>query len=97
MSFENFYQRYPRKKAPGDARKAYQQARKIATHEDIMEGLERFIDAEPWEGNLKFCPYPASWLRAERWADEYEESAKRDWWDARADEQRIRERLRVVK
>ena len=71
--FEEFWTRYPRKIGKGAARPKYARALRLATHEDIMEGLERFIVAQPWEGNIKFCPYPATWLFQERWEDEHEE------------------------
>lgn len=75
MSFESFYARYPRKIGRGAARVKYERALKLATHQEIMEGLERFIEAEPWHGELKFCPHPATWLYQERWADVYEEDS----------------------
>jgi hypothetical protein len=67
--FEQFYQAYPRKKAPKDAEKAWRQV-----HGD--EHLEAILAALSWQGpemlKLEPCyrPYPASWLRAGRWMDE---------------------------
>ncbi len=81
MTFASFYQRYPRKIGRGAARVKYERALKLASHEEIMEGLERFIEAEPWHGDLKFCPHPATWLYQERWADVYEESRPLDPWE----------------
>ena len=72
MSFSEFYARYPRKKAWKDAEKAYGQVTKQgARHEDIMDGLERMI-SQGWD-DIKFVPYPATWLRAWQWLDEDEE------------------------
>ena len=73
MSFETFYKRYPRRVKPLNAKKAYAKALSIATHEEIMEGLERFIKEEPWHGQMQFCPHPASWLNAGEWLNEYPE------------------------
>ena len=55
------------------------QAIRTETHEEIMEGLERFIKEEPWHGEIKFCPHPSSWLNAGEWMNEYaEDSPTRD-------------------
>ena len=71
-NFKAFYSRYPRRVKPLNAQKAYDKAMLIATHEEVMEGLEQFIKAEPWDGDLKWCPHPASWLNAGEWMNEYE-------------------------
>lgn len=70
--FEQFWQAYPRRIGKGCARRAYEKARKLASHDDIMAGLRRFIQAEPWHGDIQFCPHPSTWLNQERWEDEYE-------------------------
>ena len=71
--FDEFWTQYPRKIGKGAARPKYARALAMATHEEIMEGLERFIKARPWDGVIKYCPHPATWLFQERWEDEYEE------------------------
>jgi len=65
--FDEFYQLYPRKKKPADALKAYHKARKIASKEDILQGVRNLI-AENKE--LQFIPYPATWLNSQSWLDE---------------------------
>ena len=72
MSFDDFWKEYPRKVGKGAARRFYAKALKLASHEDIMAGLAAFIAAEPWKGELQYCPHPATWLSQERWEDEYE-------------------------
>ena len=69
--FGTFWSAYPRRVSRQDAMKAYQQARVTATAEDIMAGVQRFLDHLPEE--MRFVPYAASWLRASRWTDEYED------------------------
>jgi hypothetical protein len=69
--FAQFYKSYPRRVARMDAEKAYTQIRKRGIHhEHIMAGVERYLAHLPDEAC--FIPYPASWLRAGRFDDEYE-------------------------
>lgn len=70
--FEHFYALYPRKKSPGDARKAWNaKCSDPAIHEAVFNGLARAKKSHQWlkEGG-KYIPYPASWLRGEGWKDE---------------------------
>ncbi len=73
--FEDFYSIYPRKRAPADARKAWDKivaGSKKAPAVDpavIVAGARRFA-AERAGENPKFTPYPASWLNDGCWADE---------------------------
>lgn len=71
--FDEWYKTYPRKKKPGDARKAYAKARKIATKRQLLDGAEmlaRLVRNQQQE--LKFTPYPATWLNAESWTEDVE-------------------------
>jgi hypothetical protein len=81
--FAEFYAKYPYKKAPGTARRAYNAAIKKATHEQIMDGLGRYVtdmdalrkkQAKAGEDPRQYA-YPATWLNGERWADQPEPSA----------------------
>lgn len=67
--FAAFWKVYPRKAAKGDARKAWAKAVKAAGDPDrIVQGAYRFkLDPNRQE---EFTPYPATWLRAERWDDD---------------------------
>lgn len=67
--FQAFYDAYPRKKSPGDARKAFTAARKKASAEEIMAGLAQFVVSVKGK-EAKFIAYPATWLNGERWRDE---------------------------
>jgi hypothetical protein len=72
--FDQFWSHYPRKVAKAEARKAWAQTVKI------RPGLDELIGAvlaqcqcEQWrKNNGSFIPYPATWLRGERWCDECE-------------------------
>ena len=68
--FDSFWKAYPKKVAKGDAVKAWKQtARKRPPLAELLSALET---AKAGWGDRQFIPYPASWLRAERWADEQE-------------------------
>ena len=72
--FDEFWKVYPRKVAKGDARKAWKQ---MATIRPPLEKLIRAVivarATEDWrKDGGKFVPYPATWLRAERWEDVHE-------------------------
>jgi uncharacterized protein YdaU (DUF1376 family) len=71
VMFEEFWAQYPNKKGRGQARKAYERARERETHENIIAGLDRYVIADPWRGELRYCKHPATWLNADGWADEY--------------------------
>jgi hypothetical protein len=66
--FQDFYKSYPRKRQPGDARRAFSKALKEASFEDIIAGAIRFAN-DPNLPPERYIPYPASWLRAESWSD----------------------------
>jgi len=70
--FDNFWNAYQRKVAKGDARKAWKALK--PTEElafQIIESVKQQALLEDWQkDNGKFIPYPATWLRAERWNDE---------------------------
>jgi hypothetical protein len=64
--FADFYDAYPRKEAKRKAEQAWRAAIKRADPAVIMAGLEKF----QFSPDRHFIPLPASWLNAERWADE---------------------------
>ena len=81
--FDIFWSRYPRREAKLAALKAYDKARRLASAEDILAGLERYRQTMP--DDKQYRPLPASWLNAGRWLDETDEptvkpSADDDWY-----------------
>ena len=71
-SFEQFWQAYPRRIAKKDARKAWDTIRPTPQLlETILTALAWQTQQPQWmKDDGAFVPYPASWLRAERWEDE---------------------------
>jgi len=70
--FDVFYEAYPRKKQPDDARKAWQQtADRRPPLEDLLAAVKWQREQAEWrrEGG-RFIPYPATWLRAGQWGDQ---------------------------
>lgn len=69
-TFADFYKQFPRKKARGDAEKAWNQAvKKGHAPDEIMAGLMRNL-ADLQRRDPQFIPYPATWLRSESFFDE---------------------------
>ena len=73
MEFEEFWKEYPRKIAKGDARKAWAQTEKFRPDiQTIIKAIKAAKQTDSWRENAgKYIPYPATWLRAERWDDDY--------------------------
>lgn len=70
--FEFFWNRYPKKVAKADARKAWKQTSKARPDQETLMGCLA-LSCLKWVGiDAKFIPHPATWLRSERWADEIE-------------------------
>ena len=72
--FDEFWANYPKKVAKADARKAWLQTKDVRP--DITTVINAVIAAcktEQWmKSGGAFIPYPATWLRGERWEDELE-------------------------
>lgn len=72
-AFEIFYKAYPNKKNKPKARERWQKMK--VTPElfaAIMEGLERAKNSQEWtKDDSRYIPYPATWLNAEGWANDY--------------------------
>jgi len=65
--FDEFWSVYPRKVGIGDARKAWKQTVKVRPDVSVLVASVEMAKAG-WL-DPKFIPYPASWLRGHRWAD----------------------------
>jgi hypothetical protein len=70
--FDSFWAAYPRRVSKKDARKAWAQINmSLELLERILKALEWQVKQPQWTKNDgEFIPYPATWLRAERWDDE---------------------------
>lgn len=65
--FDVFWQRFPRRVGKLDAVKAYAKARKVASADDILTGVDRYIANKPEYAD--WC-HPSTWLNKGRWMDE---------------------------
>lgn len=72
--FERFWKIYPRKCAKGDARKAWSVTEKIRPPiADLLKSVYAARASKSWlKDEGEFIPYPATWLRQERWDDQHE-------------------------
>ena len=75
--FLGFWSLYPRKVQKRHAFKAYWAALKVASHKEILAGLEAHIDRRVWT-DKEFIPYPATWLNRGGWEIDDEPAAKRE-------------------
>jgi len=71
--FDQFWQAYPKKRNKGQAEKAFE---KVAPDEQLMAvilaAIERAKTSAQWlKENGQFIPYPATWLNAKSWEDDY--------------------------
>ncbi len=67
--FEEWWKRYPRKTAKGHARAAYAKARRKASAQQLLAGLQRALPKLN-AAEERYRPHPATWLNGERWTDE---------------------------
>lgn len=81
--FEVFWKAYPRRVAKAEARKAWAKLDPAeVTLETLLTALAWQREQDQWrKDGGQFIPHPATWLRAERWADEPVEVAP--VWDTR--------------
>ena len=72
--FDQFWAAYPKKVAKADARKAWAQTKDLRPALPVLlNAIQANCKTESWmkQGGT-FIPYPATWLRGERWDDELE-------------------------
>lgn len=75
QKFDTFWKAYPKRKSKGQAEKAFV---KINPDEQLLAimlaTIERGIKSTDWQKDGgKFIPYPATWLNAKGWEDEFSE------------------------
>lgn len=72
--FDTFWALYPKKVAKADARKAWAQTKDIRPElTNLLTAITAACKTESWmKSNGAFIPYPATWLRGERWDDIHE-------------------------
>lgn len=67
--FEKFWETYPKKVGKKDALKAWKQI-KNPDIDEILEGLKNWQKSKQWnDDGGRYIPYPATFLRAERWKE----------------------------
>jgi hypothetical protein len=89
-SFEQFWKVFPRRVAKGAAKKAYKNALRRASSDEILAGARRYAATNP---DPEFTAFPATWLNADRWLDEHKvvefrNPAQRTWAEIKADKER---------
>lgn len=83
--FELFWKVYPKKQAKKDALKAWAQVRiGRPPVTELILAVQKASKTDQWMKG--FIPHAATWLRGERWADEYTIDLpnvvnEKPWWD----------------
>ena len=73
--FPDWWAIWGKKKAKGDAEKAYKAALKKISHDDLMAKTRAYWDHVKASGtDIQYVPYPATWLRGEQWDDDLTET-----------------------
>ena len=72
--FDQFWASYPKKVAKADARKAWLQTKDVRPDiAKLLSAITAACQTEQWmKSGGSFIPYPATWLRGERWDDIHE-------------------------
>lgn len=70
FEFESFWSSYPAKVGKGVAFKSFKKAIKKASIDEIMNGLDDYVNSKKVADG--FICNPATWLNQERWSDECE-------------------------
>ena len=72
--FDQFWASYPKKVAKADARKAWLQTKDVRPDiTTVINAVTAACKTEQWmKSGGAFIPYPATWLRGERWDDIHE-------------------------
>ena len=70
-TFEEFWERYPKKIGKAHTYFAFVDATKLAEPIQILDGLSHFLETHGSSVDEKFIPHPVNWLVAERWLDEW--------------------------
>lgn len=80
--FDEFWAAYPRRVSKIAAKKAYDKARRSGvTQRELLDGVALYRQHKPAYADWAF---PASWLNAGRWADEWgapEQRSVTDWFE----------------
>lgn len=77
-AFDAFWKAYPKKRSKGDALKAWRQTQVWRpTLPVLLDALERAKRSPDWtKSDGQFVPYPATWLRAHGWEDEFNDDTR---------------------
>lgn len=68
--FDLFWEAYPRKVDRKKCLRMFDKLMRTVDHEDIMDGLGRWILYWQRRGDPEFIPHPYTWLYNERWTEQ---------------------------
>jgi len=80
QKFAHFWIAYPKKKSKGQAEKAFNAIKpNEQLLETILSSIEQAKTSDEWlKDGGQYIPYPATWLRAKGWEDEFQQGGGED-------------------
>ena len=89
ITFEQFWQAYPRKVGKGKAREAYTKALRVTDPATLTDQARRYAQSVQGK-DPQYVAHPSTWLNQERWHDEYADPVNLpDGWYLRPDGNRV--------
>ena len=79
--FEEFYKEYPKKVSKENVKKWFiKNNPSDELFKTIMSSLKKYKLSDSWK-DIKYIPYPSTWLNQKRWEDELSDTNVPEWFD----------------
>lgn len=79
--FEEFYKEYPKKVSKENVKKWFiKNNPSDELFKTIMSSLKKYKLSDSWK-DIKYIPYPSTWLNQKRWEDELNDPNVPEWFD----------------
>ena len=79
--FEEFYKEYPKKVSKENVKKWFiKNNPSDELFKTIMNSLKKYKLSDNWK-DVKYIPYPSTWLNQKRWEDELSDTNVPEWFD----------------
>lgn len=87
--FEEFYKEYPKKVSKENVKKWFiKNNPSDELFKTIMSSLKKYKLSDSWK-DIKYIPYPSTWLNQKRWEDELSNPNVPEWFDKKIEKEEI--------